>query len=248
MQEGTITGKISFVHHDKHYVTIEYLQNGKKKSINGKVDEARQLKMKEQQLIKKVHQFHEGDEVYFIPERSARGDKMVAEQIRYRFNDALGNLVNRASKENRFVGYLKFADNSFFVKETGSYQFFPLILSAWEQPPDPNKLNEPVFFSLQNTNKPDKLTAVLYKRRFIPAFLAAQKHYENKTAVNSLVHKVTPHGIYVKLMGDAIQAKISLPEKVPGDTAATLPKPGDMVRVIITYLSPEKIVVAMAAH
>ena len=131
MEEGIKEGKISFVHHDKHYVTIDYTVNGKKKSVNGKVDEERQLKLKEQKLIKKIHQFHEGDEVYFTLERSARGDKMVAENIRYRFNNNLGNLINRAIKENRFVGYLKFADNKFFVKETGSYLFFPLILSAW---------------------------------------------------------------------------------------------------------------------
>jgi hypothetical protein len=243
MEAGIKEGKISFVHHDKHYVTIDYAQNSKKKSINGKVDDARQLKMKENKLIKKIHRFHEGDEVYFTLERSGRGDKMVAEQIRYRFNNALGNLVNRAATENRFVGYLKFADNKFFVKETGSYQFFPLVLSPWELPPDVNKLNEPVFFSLQNLNNPDKLTATLYKQRFIPQFLAAQKLYISKTPVNAMVSKITPHGIYVHVAGDKIQAKITLPGKTGNDIPQQLPKPGDTIPVVITYLSPEKIVV-----
>jgi hypothetical protein len=148
MSTSMIEGKISFVHHDKDYVTIDYIQNGKKKSINGKVDEARQLKLKEEKLIKKVHRFHEGDEVYFTMLRSARGDKMVAERIQYRFNNALGNLINRSVTDNKFVGYLKLVDDNYFVKETGSYLFFPVILSPWELRPDINKLNEPVFFTL----------------------------------------------------------------------------------------------------
>ncbi|GAC1454180.1 MAG: hypothetical protein NVSMB7_16530 [Chitinophagaceae bacterium] len=243
MEDEIKEGKISFVHHDKHYVTIEYTHNGKKKSINGKVDQARQQQLKEQKLIKKVHRFHEGDEVYFTPERSARGDKMVAEKIRYRFNDALGNLVNRADTENRFVGYLKFADNTFFVKETGSYLFFPLVLSRWELPPDTNKLNEPVFFSLQNTRNPDKLTATLYKQHFIPQFVTAQKYFNSKATINATVYKVSPHGIYVNVIGDKIQAKIPLPQTGYDKAAEHLPKNGDLIPVIITYLSPEKIVV-----
>ncbi len=243
MEDGIKEGKINFVHHDNHYVTIEYTVNGKKKSVNGKVDEARQLKMKEQKLIKKIHHFHEGDEVYFALERSARGDKMVAENIRYRFNNNLGNLINRATKENRFVGYLKFADNKYFVKETGSYLFFPLVLSAWELPPDVNKLNEPVFFSLQNTSNPDKLTATLYKQHFIPQFLTAQKYYSNKAVIKAAVYKVTPHGIYVNVIGDKVQAKIPL-AKTTESTAASTIKAGDVIEVTITYLSPEKIIVA----
>src|SRR5450432_485314 len=243
MKEDVLEGKISFVHHDKHYVTIEYTHNGKKKSVNGKVDEARQLKLKEDKLIKKVHQFHEGDEVYFTAMRSARGDKMVAEQIRYRFNNSLGNLVNRAKTENRFVGYLKFADNKYFVKETGSYLFFPLILSPWELLPDVSKLNEPVFFSLQNTSKPDKLTATLYKQQFIPQFLTAQKYYESKKIIDATVYKVTPHGIYVNVIGDKVQAKIPVSKIENNKESEKLPKQGDTVSVIINYLSPEKIVV-----
>lgn len=243
MDTAVKEGRISFVHHDKQYVTIDYIQNGKKKTVNGKVDEARQLQMKAAKLIKKVHRFHEGDEVYFVLQHSARGDKMVAEQIRYRFNDALGNLVNRAATENRFVGYLKFADDRFFVKETGSYQFFPLVLSPWELPPDINKLNEPVFFTLHHLNNPAKLTATLYKQRFIPAYVAAQRLYSSKAVINATVYKVTPHGIYVHVVADKIQAKIPLPKETGNEMPEPLPKAGDVIRITITYLSPEKIVV-----
>ena len=238
MDEHILTGKISFVHHDKDYVTIEYTHNSKKKSVNGKVDEARQLQLKEQKLIKKTHQFHEGDEVYFILERSPRGDKMVAEQIRYRFNDTLGNLVNRARTNNQFTGYLKLVEDKYFVKETGSYHFFPLILSPWQLPPDTAKLNEPVLFQLGNLDKPEKLNATLFYPKFIPQFVAAQKHFAAKTAINAAVYKISPHGIYLNLIGDKLQAKLPPKTILPGNL-----KEGDKIKVVITYLSASKIVV-----
>jgi hypothetical protein len=242
MDDTILEGKISFVHHDKHYVTIEYQKNGKKKSVNGKVDEARQLKWKEQELVKKIHHFHEGDEVYFSLERSARGDKMVAENIRYRFNNTMGNLVNRARTRNQFSGYLKLAEGNYFVKETGSYLFFPLILSVWELPPDEGRLNEPVLFKLNNLDKPEKLTASLLQPHFIPQYLAAEKHFRNKTALNAAVYKTTAYGIYLNLIGDKLQAKIPLKNKTGNASLASL-KEGDKIKVIITYLSPAKIAV-----
>ena len=238
MDESILEGKISFVHHEKDYVTIEYTKNNKKKSVNGKVDEARQLMMKEQKLIKKLHQFHEGDEVYFVLERSARGDKMVAEKIRYRFNNTLGNLVNRARTNNQFTGYLKLVEDKYFVKETGSYHFFPLILSPWELPPDVTKLNEPVLFQLGNLDKPEKLNAALFYHKFIPQYLAAQKHFNAKTAINAAVYKITPHGIYLNLIGDKLQAKIPAKKEIAGTV-----REGDKIKVIITYLSSSKIIV-----
>lgn len=238
MEDGVLEGKISFVHHLKQYVTIEYTRNGKKKSVNGKVDEARQQQLKDEKLIKKIHQFHEGDEVYFTLQPSARGDKMVAEKIRYRFNNTLGNLVNRARTNNQFSGYLKQVDDSFFVKETGSYQFFPLQLSPWEYPPAAGKLNEPVLFQLGNLDKPEKLHATLFHHRFIPQYKTLQKHYAGKTPVDAIVYKISEHGIYLHLAGDKINAKIAA-----GKTANNQLKHGDTIKVLITYLGENKIAV-----
>jgi hypothetical protein len=237
-------GVISFVHHDKEYVTIDYTHNDKKKSINGKIDETRQLKMLEAKLIKKLHVFHEGDAVYFTIERSARGDKMVAENIQYRFNNALGNLVNRAHTDNKFVGYLKKVDENYFVKETGSYQFFPLLLSPWELPPDMQKINEPVFFTLENIDKPDKLKARLMRHQFIPEYMVAQKNFNNKTPVTARVYKKTPHAIYLQVIGDKIQAKITLAKFPANAVVLENCKEGDPLKIMITYLGAEKIAVA----
>jgi uncharacterized membrane protein len=246
MADEVMEGKISFVHRDKDYVTIEYTHKGKKKSVNGKVDEARQLKLLEEKQVKKIHQFHEGDEVYFTLQLAGRGDKMVAEKVRYRFNNTLGNLVNRALTNNQFTGYLKHVEDKYFVKEAGSYQFFPLVLSPWETPPDSSKLNEPVLFRLNNLDKPAKLSAELLNHRYIPQYLAAQKHFNNKTTLNATVYKTSEHAIYLNLIGDKLRAKIPL-AKQPG-TAATGLKEGDKIKVIITHLSNSKIAVAMAAQ
>ena len=242
MDQPILEGKISFVHHNKEYVTIDYTHNGKKKSINGKVDDARQQAMVNEKIIKKPHKFLQGDEVQFIIQKSARGDKMVAEKIQYRFNNALGNLINKTKTDNRFAGYLKLVEEEYFVKETGSYLFFPLQLSPWEIKPNPEKLNEPVFFSLENTDKPEKVKASLVQHRYIPEYLKAQQHFNNKTPVDAVINKITPFGIYVNVMGEKIQAKLAIDTTVPAPAYQV----GQQIKIMITFLSPAKIVIAKA--
>jgi hypothetical protein len=246
MKEARTEGVVSFVHHEKEYVTIEYTVNGRKKTINGKVDEATQLPLKEEKLIKKFHRFHEGDEVEFTITRSARGDKNIAERIVYRFNNALGNLINRAAVDNQFVGYLKLVDKSYFVKETGTYLFFPLIVSPWEVVPAESQLNEPVFFKLENTGNPEKVSAALLKPRYIPEFMTAKKYYTNKTVIEARVAKVTPHSVHVNVIGEKIMGKIPLEMPEGGHPEIPLPKVSDPIKIVITHLSPTRIVIARA--
>ncbi len=243
MTTAITEGKVSFVHHEKDYISIEYTANGRKKTINGKVDEATQLKWKEEKLIKKPHHFHEGDEVSFTIVRSDRGDKMVADRIVYRFNNALGNLINRAGTENKFVGYLKLVDDQYFVKETGSYLFFPLVLLPWESRPSDKALNEPVFFRLENTDNPEKVSATLLKHRFIPEFLAAKKYYAEKTVIDAVIYKVSRHSIHVNVIGEKIQAKIPIDAKAEENAGIRQLKAGDRLKLVISYLSDAKIIV-----
>lgn len=51
---------------------IEYDVNGKKKAINGLVDDETQGLLKKKGVIKKVHEFHIGDVVNFTSGISAR--------------------------------------------------------------------------------------------------------------------------------------------------------------------------------
>jgi len=243
MSTETIMGTITFINHDKDYATIEYTLNGKKKTISGNIGEREQLKLKAEKIIKRIHHFHVGDEVSFVINLSARGDKMIADCIEFRFNNALDNLINKSAVENRFVGYLKKVGDDYFVKETGSYIFFPLKLSPWERKPQDSNLNEPYFFKLENTDKPDKATAAPYKSIFIHEYATAMQYFKNKTPIDAPVSKITPHGIFVNLPGNKIQAKIPVSKKKESDAAAADVKVGDTVKIIITYLGSSRIVV-----
>ncbi len=243
MATETIMGKITFINHDKDYATIEYTINGKKKTINGNIGEKEQLKLKAEKIIKRIHQFHVGDEVSFIINLSARGDKMIADCIEFKFNNALDNLINKSAIENRFVGYLKKVDDDYFVKETGSYIFFPLKLSPWERKPAESNLNEPYFFKLENTDKPDKATAAPFKSIFIHEYQAAMQCFKNKTPVDATVYKITPHGIFVNLMGNKIQAKLPAAKETEAATADTAVKVGDTIKIMITYLGSSRIII-----
>src|SRR6185369_730335 len=110
MSNTIIQGKVSFVNHEKKYVMIEYEVNGKKKTINGIVDEKTQQDVITKGLVKKKHHFHIGDMVNFNAGLSDRGDKMVASNIQYLYNTALDVLINKAKTENNFIGYLKMID------------------------------------------------------------------------------------------------------------------------------------------
>jgi hypothetical protein len=243
MSTETLMGTITFINHDKDYATIEYSINGKKKTISGNIGEREQLKLKAEKIIKRIHHFHVGDEVSFIINLSARGDKMIADCIEFRFNNALDNLINKSAIENRFVGYLKKVDDDYFVKETGSYIFFPLKLSPWERKPQDSNLNEPYFFKLENTDKPDKATAAPFKSVFIHEYAIAMQYFKNKTPIDATVFKITPHGIFVNVIGNKIQAKIPISKKNENKSAEVDVKIGDTIKIIITYIGSSRIVV-----
>lgn len=223
-------GQVSFVNHEKQYIIIEYELNGKKKVVNGSVDE---------KLLKKKHVFHIGDTVSFNVGLSGRGDRMVATNIQFLYNNALDVLINKARTENNFIGYLKVVDDKYFVKEIDSYLFFPVQLSPWQLKPTEAELNETVTFALNNLEKKEKITASLFTQKFIPEYYSAERAFKKKEVVEAEVYKISPHGIYLNVFGDKVQAKVS-PETV------TNVKIGDKLNVQISYFSRMKIVVEPA--
>lgn len=243
MPAETIMGIITFINHDKDYATIEYILSGKKKTISGNIGEKEQLKLKAEKIIKRIHHFHVGDEVSFIINLSGRGDKMIADCIEFKFNNALDNLINKSAIENRFVGYLKKVEDEYFVKETGSYIFFPLKLSPWERKPQDSNLNEPYFFKLENTDKPDKATAAPFKSIYMHEYVTAMQYFKNKTPIDATVFKISPHGIFVNILGNKIQAKIPVSKKNESQPAEMDVKTGDTIKIIITYLGSSRIIV-----
>ena len=227
------TGHVSFVNHEKKYIIIEYEENGRKKTVNGSVDEKQQQKWIDKKLIKKQHLFHIGDTVSFTAVLSDRGDRMVASNIQFLYNTALDVLINKAKTENNFIGYLKVIDDNYFVKEIDSYLFFPVPLSPWQIKPTEDELNEAVTFSLENLDKKEKITAKLYNNKYIPEFYTAIKLNKADAPVEATVYKISPHGIYLNLVDDKIQVKLPFKEGV---------QVNDKMSVKIVYLSPSKII------
>lgn len=224
------TGHVSFVNHEKKYIIIEYEVNGKKKVVNGSVAEKN---------LKTKHIFHIGDTVSFTVGLSGRGDKMVASDIKFLYNNALDVLINKARTENNFTGYLKIVDDKFYVKEIDSYLFFPVTISPWQVKPVDAELNEAVTFALNNLEKKEKITASLFTLKFIPEYYSAERALKKNEPIVADIYKVTEYGIYLNLFGEKVQAKIS-------PKANHLPaglKAGDKINVRITYFSKTKIVV-----
>ena len=232
MSNTLLTGCVSFVNHEKKYIIIEYEQSGKKKVVNANVDEKH---------LKKKHVFHIGDAVSFTVGLSGRGDRMVATNLQFMYNNALDVLINKAKTENNFIGYLKIADDKYFVKEIDSYLFFPVPVSPWQLKPTEAELNEAVTFALDNLEKKEKITASLFTQKFIPEYYSGERAFKKQEVVETEVYKISPHGIYLNVFGDKVQAKVS----ADADNVPAGIKIGDKLKVQITYFSKMKIVVEL---
>lgn len=233
MDKQVHTGKVSFINLEKGFATIEYLQNNKLKSVNFKTDIAGSGK--------KPRQFRIGDGVSFEMRLSDRGDKMAAFNVKFTHNTGIDLLIQKVAFENRFSGYLKLIDDKYYVKEVESYILFPLQLSPWETPPSETAINQAISFSLLNLDKPNSIVAELFSHNYIPEYKKAFQHYKNEIDIDAVVRKVSPHAVYLDLFGDKMQAKLPL-----SAIKDKLLKEGDMVPVLITYLTPVKVVVKMA--
>jgi hypothetical protein len=240
MPANQIQGTVTFIHHDKDYATIDYELNGKKKSINALIGELIQQRWKAEKIIKKVHHFRIGDAVSFIIVPSQRGDKMVADCVTFLYNNALTNMLQKAVIDNKFVGYLKEVEGKYFVKETASYISFPLLISPWEASPPAGFVNEPVFFQLDNFESADKVSASLCRHQFIPEYIKAMLHFKNQTAIKATVTIIKPHAVWVNMFNEKITAKLKI---VASDRQEKTYIIGNAIEVIISYLSPFKIVI-----
>ena len=232
MDNAIINGTVTSVNHEKQYVSIEYLHKDKKKTITCRTND------KEGQQEKKPHQYRIGDAVRFQLKGADRGKRIIAFNLKFLYNTAIEQLIHKAATDNRFTGYLKRVEDALFVKEIGSYIFFPLVLSPWEITPEEKKFNEPVEFKLLHLDKPNSLSAELFTHHYIPEFRKAVQHFKNKTPIDATVTKITPYGAHVSFFNNKIQAKLQLPGEVPD-----IIKTGDLIPVVIAHLSNTRIVV-----
>lgn len=220
-------GKISFINHPKQFATIEYLHNNKEKTVNFRTDTASN---------KRSHQFRLGDGVSFQLKLSDRGDKMAAYNVVFTHNTSIDLLIQKAAIENRFAGYLKVVEDKYFVKELETYILFPLRLSLWEVPPVETAVNVAISFKLVNLDKPNAIQAELFSHNYIPEYKKAIQHFNNEIDIEAKVSKLSPYAVYLDLFGEKMKAKLDKAEA--GDV-----KEGDTLRVMITHLTPYRIVV-----
>ncbi len=240
----TATGKITFIHHDKNRAVIEYLDNNRKKTIQASLD---LITTGEPKTGKKTHRFLMGDQVSFtIKKTGANGSIQYAENLTYLYNTALELLINRARFNNKLLGYIKITDDKYYIKEIESYLFFPLSLSFYEIPPDEKETDQPVYFKLDNLDKPDKLTAVLYNHTYIPEYLTAIHHFKKQTIIEARVYNLTAFGVYVHLVGDTLQAKIPIDESLQKKIDDKSIEVNSVIPVKIRHLTSTRIVVEPA--
>jgi hypothetical protein len=229
-QEQVYKGKISFINYEKHFATIDYEINNKAKSVNCKTNAT--------DSGKKTHQYKLNDTVSFQLRLSDRGDKMTAYNVKFSHNEAIALLAQKAEIENRFAGYLKIVDGKFFVKEVDSYILFPIQLSKWEKEPVETASNVAISFKLINLDKPNSIAAELFSHNYLAEYKKALQHFNNEIEIEAVVYKVSPHAVYLNLFGDKMQAKLSLTE-----VEKEAVKEGDIVPVLITHFTPNRIVI-----
>jgi ribosomal protein S1 len=239
MEEKIYTGTISFVHHQKHYATIDYTESGKKKTINFQTN-IKDTLLSGVSSRNKKHHFRSGDTVNFNIGLTPRGDRMNAYDVKYLYNNELDRLLQKANTDNHFKGFLKVADETYFVKELQSYLFFPLVFSPWQRKPTKASFNEAFEFRLININK-QNISAELLQPDYITPFKNASKWYKTKTPVEGTIAKISPYGVYVNLGSELLQAKLILSEE-----EAKKLQTGDNIKVLITYLTNSKIAIEKA--
>ncbi|MBK6936600.1 MAG: hypothetical protein IPH18_06730 [Chitinophagaceae bacterium] len=105
-------------------------------------------------------------------------------------------------------------------------------------PPVETAENEAISFRFISPEKPNKLVAELFSHNYLPEYKKAVQHFKNEIAVDAIVNRISPYGIYLNLFDEKVQAK--LPFDAETDSMV---KPGDIITVLITHLTNIRIVV-----
>lgn len=245
MSEKIYRGKVVIVHNKTQKVTIEYVSGNKNKTIGAIVDDTHQQRWIDQKLIKRAHRFLSGDHVRFVIHKSSAG-VFYADQVVFEYNHALEVLINKAKTENRFSGYVKIADDQYFIKEIDSYLFIPLALSRFEIPPIPSETGKPVVFKLLHIDKPDRIIAELYNHNYVPGYKLAIKQYKNEEIINATVKRITPFGVFVLLAESQLETKLTIDDHVSESINKGIIDLDKSIQVKIKHLSGDKIVIEAA--
>jgi ribosomal protein S1 len=80
--------------------------------------------------------------------------------------------------------------------------------------------------------------AELFSHNYLPEYKMAQEYYKNKTPIDAVVVRISPHAVYLNLFSEKIQAKL-----LKDDEEKEQLKVGDRIRVLISHLTGTRIVI-----
>lgn len=208
----TYNGHITRYDSDRHFGFVETQDEN---SYFFFFDKTEQIQLKKQRLINKIHKFCSGDKVEFKLRPSRKSiDKLEAYDLKFIKNERREQLINEANQSDNLLGYIKLIDNEkLFVKHISTYVFIPLVISNWETSLDEvyyNRVEQLVTFRLTQTQKIDKLSAVLTDTKFIDEYYELQSAKDNETILTANITGKNSDGLFATLLNGQVEGFVPI--------------------------------------
>jgi len=240
----THKGHITRYDNERHFGFIETAENEIYFFFH---DKAEVIKQKKEGKIKTVHKHCSGDEVEFKLKRSLKdNEKFEAYDIVFIRNERRDNLIKEALINPKLLGYLKLIDNEkLFVKHINTYVFIPVQISEWESDLQTfyfDRIDKLVEFNLTQTEKVDKLAAVLTNRKFVPEYKTIIDLYTKGQSTTAIITGKNQSGYFAVLSINQVDAFIPISKglnKTETDHFYRFKK-GDTVNVKLKFVNTNK--------
>lgn len=195
-----------------------FIEDNNKNSFFFHLKNTEQILLKNQGIKIKKYKFCPGDEVQFKLILSKKyPNNFEAYNVKYIQNEQRNILIQEANENNILNGHIKLGDNEkLFVKHMSTGIHLPLLISAWETSHDEiytNRINKLVSFKLNQTQKIDKLFAILTDIKLCDEYYEIQKAIENNTQIQVKITGKNSYGFFAKVLDNLIDGFIRLPKK-----------------------------------
>lgn len=208
----TYKGHITRYDSDRHFGFIETPEGN---SYFFFFDMTEQIQLKKRRLIDRIHMLCSGDEVEFNLRPSKKSiDKPEAYNLKFIKNERREQLINEAHQSDKLLGYIKLIDNEkLFVKHISTYVFLPLLISSWETKLDEvyyNRVEQLVTFRLTQTQKTDRLRAVLTDKKYIDEFYELQLAKKNEAILTANIAGRNSDGLIATILEGRIKGFVPI--------------------------------------
>lgn len=245
-------GHIVRLNNENTYGFIE-TENGELYFFHALAEKKRQKKLKQEGLLPTIQNYISGDQVSFKLRLSQKIDyKFEAYDVTFLVNEGRNLLINEFEKNNILHGYIKIIDsNKFYIKHITTYIHLPILISDWEDNIDEvytNRENKLVSFRLNQTEKIDKLAAILSDTKFIDEYYVLMSHFDNNTNLQAVITGKNNNGYYALLFDGKIEGFINYIFKstIIKDDSFSHFKKGDFVTVRIKHRLQTQMHVSLA--